>query len=235
MVVLLRGAGLKKQSMVSTRDPLRGGCCARTNTPQGGQSFLPPSFSFLSSLLSFPSSSPLLFFLCVGCRRSCRVHTKVTNANRPFWSIALLGQVHMVLAAGSWVHVTLFRKHDFWNLHKKLSLRHTGYICGTPALYAAGASLGFCCKIDQKGRFPNKTISSCIGAFCRPFWSISILLSARAAACRAGVPPTNPVCPTNSFLCRFVFSYPRICQDSIWICFGCAKVGNSKKAASTIY
>ena len=56
MVVLLRGAGLKKQSMVSTRDPLRGGCCARTNTPQGGQSFLPPSFSFLSSLLSLPSS-----------------------------------------------------------------------------------------------------------------------------------------------------------------------------------
>ena len=185
MVVLLRGAGLKKQSMVSTRDPLRGGCCARTNTPQGGQSFVPPSFSFLCCFFFFFSSSPLLFFLCVGCRRSCRVHTKVTNANRPFWSIALLGQVHMVLAAGSWVHVTLFRKHDFWNLHKKLSLRHTGYICGTPALYAAGASLGFCCKIDQKGRFPNKTISSCIGAFCRPFWSISILLSARAAACRA--------------------------------------------------
>ena len=60
MVVLLRGAGLKKQLMVSTRDPLRGGC-AHARTPRKGANLFSPLLS-LFFLLSSLSSLLLLFF-----------------------------------------------------------------------------------------------------------------------------------------------------------------------------
>ena len=85
MVVLLRGAGLKKQLMVSTRDPLRGGCAHARTPRKGANLFSPPFFSFLSSLLSLLSSPLLKLNACLLSLLNITKTNKQTNKQGFCW------------------------------------------------------------------------------------------------------------------------------------------------------
>ena len=57
------------------------------------------------------------------------------------------------------------------NLHKKLSVGHTGFVGGTPALHAAARALSRM-LIDQKGRQKAPIQDDIVLFGNRPFWSI---------------------------------------------------------------